>query len=421
MKLTPMCATLAAIAVALCVFQAEALPAAHGAAHMLSDLEMPDAEMGNAIIAINSEIEKESKMAEDEVGDDSDLSMDQEIEMAGNMRVTKPIAPAHPDLGESASAQAGSTLQAMSKAQQQAFVRKQLEKAQAAIEKLKAGNPAEEAEFRKADKKAKAKVAKKEKVNDDSIGEDDEDVVDEPVDQVDAMKAMIEKQVESDVKASQKAQPEDPLSAEIDKIATVRKTAIARLHQKKKLRAQVFSELADARRVLALKAESLIEEGESTPALPPQAQAPPGPPLPDVASVKKIVQKEKPLARATPAIGNGVDPAPSQVNSALTALGVAPPDPNAGVEPIPEDPDFTEEEIAAEIKKHENYPMTHAELKTEIQRVLGTLPTPPTEEPMTIVNVQNATQNADAAASNTTNTATAAAPLPASVDVTLWQ
>lgn len=341
--------------------------------------------------------------------------------MAGNMRVTKPKAQAPPDLGESASTEARSTMQAMSKAQQQQFVREQLEKAQAAIEKLRAGNPEEEAQFRKAEEKPKAKVTlktTKAKESDDSIGEDDDDVVDEPVDQVDTMKAMIEKQVASDIKASQEPKPEDPLSAEIDKIAAVRKTAIARLHQKKQLRAQVFSELAAARKTLALKTESLIEEGESTPALPPQSQAPPGPPLPNVAQVKKNIQKEKPLARTTPKIGDGVNPAASVVSSALTALGVAAPNPTAGLDPIPKDPDFTEEEIANEIKKHQDYPMTHEELTHEIKKILGLLPKPPPEEPMTIVNQQNATATAATAASTVTNTATEAAPIPDTADIT---
>lgn len=403
----------------------DALPAGLGQSQASLDaLEMPDAEMGDAIIAINAQVQREAKAAEEESGPSSDLSLEQEIAMAGEMRVTKKAAP-KPDLGESASLEST----AEESAKQKAFVEETLKAAQASIEKLKAGTPAEEKAFAKAEEEASPKKAPAlstpkrapEKVSTDDLGEDDTDSDDdEGVDPVDAMKADIQKQVHLAMKAATMKTPEDPLSTEIDQISVIRKQV--KLNYKKRMaRREAKLQLGEVVHAVGLKREALLEVDESTPALPPQSQAPPGPPLPAVNQVNKQIQPNIPLARQTPKIGNGINPAQSQVTAALEALGVPAPDPHAGEKKIPDDPDFTKEEIAEEIKKHENYPMTNEELTHEIKKALGLLPPPPPEKPMTIISSYASAGTAAAGASyssGTSNTKTVQAPLPDSAPET---
>lgn len=327
--------------------------------------------MGDALKAINAEVAKTQKEEMAKVGTEAPpqrgLSLDQEIEMAGELRWGKKkiAAAAHPDLGESASVSAEA-----SKAKAKAGLADAIAAAQAAMKKAQAAQHVAEISPTEVDNAEIQAEVKDEKLGEDEsskdVGEDNE------VDPVDAMMSQISSSTKQDLQNTV-ADDQDPLDAEIDQIAVVRK----RLADTSKVRRaldEAHAQMARARGAIDMieveeAAEPTEKKADTTPAaeksMPPPQRAPPGPPLPPVKEVKKEIPQAAPLGRSTP---EAADP-----KAALEAIKAAAAAAGNVLKRTPDDPlkhlpgGFTKEQVMTEIKALEAYPMTEEEATKEFQ------------------------------------------------------
>jgi len=355
------------------VHGAEALPMGEGVAPLEEGGIMSD-----ALKAINAQVAKTQKEEMAKVGTEAlpqrGLSLDQEIEMAGELRwgKKKTAAAAHPDLGESASVSAEA-----SKAKAKAGLADAIAAAQAAMKKAQSAQHVAEISPTEVDNAAIQAEVKDEKLGEDEsskdVGEDNE------VDPVDAMMSQISSSTKQDLQNTV-ADDQDPLDAEIDQIAVVRK----RLADTSKVRRaldEAHAQMARARGAIDMieveeaaeptekKADTTEKKADTTPAaeksMPPPARAPPGPPLPKVKEVKKEIPQPAPLGRSTP---EAADPA-----AALAAIKAAAAAAGNVLKRTPDDPlkhlpgGFTKEQVMTEIKALEAYPMTEEEATKEFQ------------------------------------------------------
>jgi len=347
-------AFVAAFASVMC--GAEALPMDESMATLAEDGSMAD-----ALMAINAQVAKSEK--EEMAKSDGDavprrgLSLDQEIEMAGELRYgKKKAAVAHPDLGESASVSAKA-----SQAAAKAGLAEAIAEAQAAMKKAQAAQ-VEPTVVQVDNAEIQAEVHD-DHMDSEDMGEDNE------VDPIDAMMSQIDNGMKQDFEGAEEERA-DPLDSEIDQIAVVRK----RLAVRSKVRDALDAAQAQMEKAKGAIDMIEVEEGaepakkaDTTPAadksMPPGKRAPPGPPLPKVEEVEKEIPQAKALGRSTPSVA---DPA-----AAMAALAASRPKPQAALKP--EDAlkklpgGFSKEQVMSEIKALEAYPMTEAEAKKEFE------------------------------------------------------
>jgi len=202
-----------------------------------------------------------------------------------------------------------------------------------------------------------------------SVDDNSDDILN--TDPVDEMDSLISSEVHDSMLRNTAPRAEDPLDMAIDRIAAVRK--------QEKAKSDVKAKLAEAQRAMNRAREStasaveLLEEAEFAPGDPgetiPASKKAPGPPNAPVKEVEKMMPEAVPMSRSTPEVpsGAGALAAALETEKASEKAKEAS-EPSTGPSmPPPPAPDsmFSQDEIAAERKHIEAYPVPKNEAIAE--------------------------------------------------------